>query len=140
MAREINLVPDIKNEMIKALKMRNFIFFISFIIAVASVGLTLVVGTIMGGQQLALSGKQTTLDKLSKKLNSYGDLSEFLTFQGQIDNIEGLIDDKKVLSRTFNVLSALLPTGADTITISELNVRFGDNTSLLLLCNISLTT
>lgn len=129
MAREINLVPDIKNEMIKALKMRNFIFFISFIIAVASVGLTLVVGTIMGGQQLALSGKQTTLDKLSKKLNSYGDLSEFLTFQGQIDNIEGLIDDKKVLSRTFNVLSALLPTGADTITISELNVRFGDNTS-----------
>ena len=31
MAREINLVPDIKDEMIKTLKMRNLIFFICII-------------------------------------------------------------------------------------------------------------
>ena len=31
MAREINLVPDIKNDMIKALKLRNLIFFISIV-------------------------------------------------------------------------------------------------------------
>ena len=28
MAREINLVPDVKEEMIKALKLRNFILFL----------------------------------------------------------------------------------------------------------------
>lgn len=31
-----------------------------------------------------------------------------------------------MLSRTFNILSALIPTGADTITISELNVNLAD--------------
>ena len=34
MAREINLVPDVKGEMIKALKLRNFIFFLCIVIIV----------------------------------------------------------------------------------------------------------
>ena len=36
MAREINLVPDVKGEMIKALKLRNFIFFLCIIVVAAS--------------------------------------------------------------------------------------------------------
>ncbi len=126
MAREINLVPDIKGEMIKTLKLRNFIFFLCIVVAAASVGVTAIFGLIMGGQQLALDSKKTTLDNLSRKLNSYSDLSEFLTIKDQVGNISTLTSNKKVLSRTFNVLSALLPTGADTITVSELNVNLSD--------------
>ena len=40
MAREINLVPDIKGEMIKTLKLRNFIFFLCIVVASASVAVT----------------------------------------------------------------------------------------------------
>lgn len=126
MAREINLVPDIKGEMIKTLKLRNFIFFLCIVVAAASIGITAIFGLIMGGQQLALDSKKTTLDNLSRKLNSYSDLSEFLTIKDQVGNISTLTSNKKVLSRTFNVLSALLPTGADTITVSELNVSLSD--------------
>lgn len=123
MAREINLVPDVKGEMIKALKMRNFIFFLSIVVAAASVGVTLLVGLFMGGQQLALTSKQTTIDNLSDKLNSYSDLDDFLTIKDQLGNIATLTNNKKVLSRTFNILSTLIPTGADTITISALSVN-----------------
>ena len=122
MAHEINLVPDIKDEMIKTLKLRNFIFFLCIVVAASSVAVTFIVGLIMGGQQLALTSKQNTLDNLSAKLNSYSDLSDFLTFKDQLGNISTLTSNRKVFSRTFNILSALLPTGADTITISELNV------------------
>ena len=127
MAREINLVPDIKNEMIKTLKLRNFIFFLCIVVASASVGVTLIAGLIMGGQQLALTNKQTTLGNLSAKLKSYSDLDDFLTFKDQLGNISTLTSNKQVLSRTFDILSALLPTGADTITISELNVNLANN-------------
>lgn len=123
MAREINLVPDVKGEMIKALKMRNFIFFLSIVVAAASVGVTLLVGLFMGGQQLALTSKQTTINNLSDKLNSYSDLDDFLTIKDQLGNIATLTNNKKVLSRTFNILSTLIPTGADTITISALSVN-----------------
>ena len=123
MAREINLVPDIKNEMLKTLKLRNFIFFLCIIVGISSAALTAIVGLIMGGQQLAISGKENTIKLLSEKVNSYSDLSDFLTIRSQLSDISTLTSNKKVLSRTFNILSALLPKGADTITISELNVN-----------------
>ncbi|MBQ3452789.1 hypothetical protein IJG28_01110 [Candidatus Saccharibacteria bacterium] len=126
MAHEINLVPDIKEEMIKTLKLRNFIFFLCIVVAAASVGITAVVGIIMGGQQIAISSKQATIENLSTKLKSYSDLNDFLTIKGQLTNISSLTNNKQVLSRTFNILSAMLPTGADTITISELNVDLQD--------------
>ncbi len=126
MAREINLVPDIKDEMIKTLKLRNFIFFLCIAVAAISVGATVLIGLVMGGQQIAIDNKKGTIDNLSSKLNSYTDLNDFLTIKSQLDDISTLTDNKKVLSRTFNILSALIPTGADTITISELNVNLAE--------------
>ena len=122
MAREINLVPDIKNEMIKTLKLRNLIFFLCIIVAAVSVGITLILGIIAGSQQLAIDNKKATIDNLSLKLNSYSDLNDFLTIKDQLSNLSITTGNKKILSRTFNVLTALIPTGADTITISELNI------------------
>ena len=127
MAREINLVPDIKSEMLKTLKLRNFIFFLCIVVAATSIGVTTVFGLIMGGQQLALDSKKTTLDSLSSKLKSYSDLNDFLTIKDQVNDIATLTSNKKSLSRTFNILSALIPTGADTITISELVVNLANN-------------
>ena len=130
-SREINLVPDVKEEMIRALKMRNFIFFLCIVIASASVAVTLVFASIAGGQQAIVDGKKTTLTALSKKVNDYSDLSDFLTIKDQLSNIELITENKTLLSRTFSILSALLPKGADTITISELTVNLaGDNPTL----------
>lgn len=128
---EINLVPSIKNEMIKTLKLRNFIFFLCIVVAIASVGVTAIVGLTAGGQQLAIDSKKTTLTNLSDKLNSYSDLDDFLTIKDQLDDISTLTSNKQVLSRTFNILSALLPTGADSITISELNVNLSEESPAL---------
>ena len=122
MAHEINLVPDIKNEMIKAIKLRNYIFFGCIVIAIASIAVTIIFGLIMGGQRLAIESKRSAIDDLSAKINSYTDLNDFLTIKNQVSSIDDLSNNKKVLSRTFNILSALLPTGADTIRVSELSV------------------
>lgn len=130
---EINLVPDIKGEMIKTLKLRNYIFFLCIVVVVASVGLTTIFGVIAGGQQLAINSKQQTISKLSEKLNSYSDLNDFLTIKDQLGNISTLSENKNVVSRTFNILSAMLPKGADTITVSELGVNLSEEQPTLTL-------
>ncbi|MBR0465775.1 hypothetical protein IJJ02_03280 [Candidatus Saccharibacteria bacterium] len=133
MAHEINLVPDIKNEMIKTLKLRNYIFFACIVIAASSIILTLIFGLIMGGQRIAVENKKSTIETLSAKLSSYTDLNDFLTIKDQLGDIDNLTKNKTVFSRTFNILSALLPTGADTITVSELSVDLtGDQPSFSL--------
>ena len=127
MAHEINLVPDIKNEMIKAIKLRNYIFFGCIVVAIASVAMTILFGLIMGGQRIAIEGKRTAIADLSEKLNSYTDLNDFLTIKNQVGSIDELSGNKKVLSRTFNILSALIPTGDDKITVSKLNVNLTED-------------
>ena len=123
MALEINLVPDIKNEMIRTLKLRNFILFLSIIVASASVAIVFIFGVIVGGQQIAINNKKGLLETFSSKLNSYSDLNEFLTIKDQVDNITAITENKTVASRTFNILLALIPTDSpDSIEISELTV------------------
>ena len=120
--KEINLVPDIKNDFIKTLKFRNLVFFLSIIIASGSVIVTLIFLTIAGGQQGFINAKQNTIDSLQKKISDYSDLSDFLTIRDQLSNIATITENKVMMSRTFNILSAIIPTGDDYISISELSV------------------
>lgn len=122
MAREINLVPDIKGEMIKALKIRNLTFFVCIMVALASIVTIVVFAVITGSQRTVVEGKKGTLEALSSKIINYNDLSKYLTVKDQLGNIATISNNKKLLSRSFGVLSALLPTSGDTITISELNI------------------
>lgn len=133
MAREINLVPDVKEEMIKALKLRNLILFICIAVSIASVVVTLIFGLIMGGQKLARDSKKQAIEDLSSKLNSYNELNQTLTIKNQVENIDTLSGDKRIFTRTFNLLSAIIPTGADTIRISELNINLSEEQPTLTL-------
>ena len=128
---EINLVPDVKNEMIRTLKLRNFVFFLSIVVASVGLGATAIFASIAGGQQAIVDGKKNTVDALSKKINSYSDLSDFLTIKDQLGNIATISENKKLLSRMFGTLSSLLPTNGDTITISELNVNLEEEAPVI---------
>ena len=121
--KEINLVPDIKNDFIKTLKFRNLVFFICIVVAISSTVVMLIFLSIAGGQQSFINAKQNTIDALQKKIEEYSDLSDFLTIRDQLTNIATITENKTMMSRTFNILSAMIPTGADYINISELTVN-----------------
>lgn len=122
MAREINLVPDIKDEFIKALKFRNLVFFICIVVASGSLIAILVFISISGGQQGIITAKKNTVDALYQKITDYRDLNDFLTIKDQLGNITAITENKTMASRTFGILSAIIPTGADYINISELSI------------------
>ncbi len=128
MSYEINLVPDVKVEMIKALKLRNLIFFICFVTTCVAVGLMLIFGLVVGGQELALNGKKDLLSQMSLRIHDYDDLSDFLTLQNQVEKLNDAADQKNLLSRTFNMLLSLQPTNGDVVEISDLTVNLDDST------------
>lgn len=121
--KEINLVPDIKNDFIKTLKFRNLVFFICIVVAISSTVVILIFLSIAGGQQSFITAKQNTIESLQKKIEEYSDLSDFLTIRDQLSNIAEITNNKVMMSRTFNILSAMIPTGDDYINISELTVN-----------------
>lgn len=129
---EINLVPDVKMKMIRLQKIRNLVFFVCIVIVSTVFGLTLVLGGIKGAQDIAMGGQDSKLKLMSEKILNYGELSEFLTIQDQLDKLNKIDENKKVLSRVFMVLSGILPSNdskqtQDSISLSDLNVDLANS-------------
>ena len=119
---EINLVPDIKIKMLKALKLRNLVFFICIIVAAASIGVAAISGAVAGAQRIAMNAKNDRIEAMSAKLKEYSNLGEFLTIQDQLGNISTINENRNVLSRVFNVLDAMVPRSGDKVEISQLTI------------------
>ena len=54
---EINLVPEVKMQMIKAQKMRNLVLFICIVVSSVAVGAVVVLFGIKSGQDIAISSQ-----------------------------------------------------------------------------------
>ena len=126
---EVNLLPEVKLEMIRTQKVRNLVLFGTIVVASVSVGIVAILGAVKGGQDIALTSQDNQLKSLSAKITSDTQLRDILTIQKQLNKISEIEGNKKVLSRVFSLLSVLLPTGEDEIKISELNVDL-DSTTL----------
>lgn len=125
---EINLVPEIKRQMIKAMRFRNIMLFVCIILASVAGATVMIMGGIWESQNISMSTQDNRLKMMSDKLKSYDSLSEFLTIQTQLNDLDEISNNKKVLSRVFPIVSTILPDGPDTIEISELSVDLSTNT------------
>lgn len=119
---EVNLVPDVKIQMIKAQKMRNLVLFICIVVAAVSVGVVVVLFGIKSGQDIAMANQDSRLEKMSVKMNDYAEIEDLVTIQRQLEKISELSGDKPVLSRVFGAMAVVLPQGDDVVQLSELRV------------------
>ena len=125
---EINLVPDIKADLIKQQKMRNLVFFVCIAISIVSVSVAVILGSVKGAQDITMVGQDSHLTNLSAKILSYEELPEFLTVQNQLHGISEIEKNQKVLSRAIIFLNALIPPGKDTVEVSELAIDLREGT------------
>lgn len=124
---EINLVPEIKYQMLKSMRFRKVSSFVCAIVA-GVVGITTAVfGIIVLSQNNTLSEQDVKLDKMAGKIEEFSSMDDFLTLQSQLNAIQTVNDNKQVLSRIFGVLSMLRPQGADVLTLSKVSINMEDN-------------
>lgn len=119
---EINLVPEVKLQMIKAQKMRNLVLFICIVVSAVSVGVVAVLFSIKSGQDIAMTVQDNRLNKMSVKLAEYDELGNLVAIQSQLEKMGELGEAKTVPSRVFGALGAMVPTGGDVVKFSELRI------------------
>ena len=66
---EISLVPDIKGEMIKAQKVRNWVLFGCIVVSAVAIGVVAILMGVKGGQDIAMNVQEDRINKMSEKLN-----------------------------------------------------------------------
>lgn len=139
---EISLVPDVKAELLRKLRIRNLVIFICVIVVAACGGVILLLLSITGGQGIALNAKDKEIacrsDGVVKggtcNTKDYGtavmnfrNAEELLTIQNQMNSLSILNDNKLKFSRVFGILDVILPTGENEVKISQLSTDINNN-------------
>src|ERR1044072_6732800 len=107
---EINLVPDVKQELIKAQRVRASVVSISILVGMAAVGVVVVLAIWVFAVQTARSViTDNTIKSESDKLSKVADVSNTLTIQNQLSKLTAMHDEKSIDSRIFDILTTITP-------------------------------
>ena len=120
---EINLIPDVKQELLTAQRIRSRVIMVSIIIGVISVAVVvLLLIYVFTIQTVRGSLADKAIQQGSSQLSGVSDLSKTLTIQNQLTKISALNNSKKIDSRIFDVLNAIIPPAPNTVSISNLAI------------------
>lgn len=120
---EINLVPDVKQELIHARMVRSAVISGAIIAIIAAAALVVVLAIyVFGVQTVRGAVADAAIKDGSAKLAKVDDLSKILTIQNQLTKMSALNDDKKIDSRVFDLLQAIIPPSPNEVQVSSLVV------------------
>ncbi|MBC7943586.1 hypothetical protein H7X68_03765 [Candidatus Saccharibacteria bacterium] len=118
---EINLIPAVKQELIKVQRVRATVISIAILIGLASIAIvTLLALYVFAVQTVRVVVADDAIKKGGEQLASVEDLSKTLTIQNQLTKISTMHDEKKINSRIFDVLLAIIPPAPNDVQLSDL--------------------
>ena len=120
---EINLLPNVKRELLKTRVMRNRVISISFLVGGASIAAVVVLALILGSQIAAEAVQSGVIKDRNDKLMAVEDLNKVVTIQHQLTKINEQHSRKKINSRIFDVVTAVNPVAPNNVSFSDIKVN-----------------
>ena len=119
---QLNLLPDVKLQYIKARQRKRMVISVSAISSAAFLAIFLILFVyVRFAQPNHIDNVNKDIVNATSELKAKADLNKILTIQNQLKSLPGLHDDKTVTSRLFDYLTQLTPKQA---TISEVELDF----------------
>lgn len=122
---QLNLLPDVKLEFMKAQRMRRLVLLAAIVITAAAIAVLVVLLVMSGLQKRHLSNLNDDIKDEISSLTKEKDISKVLTIQNQLDTLAGLHASKPAANRVFGYLNQTTPT---TVDITDLSVKFTEKT------------
>jgi hypothetical protein len=125
---ELNLLPDIKLEYIKAQRSRRVVISLSVLVMAAAVALLVLLLAANALQKKHISDLSDDISSTSKKLKQQPQIDRILTVQNQLNSLTGMHESKPASSRLFGYLNQVTP---DKVAISNLTVDFAEKSMII---------
>lgn len=119
---EINLIPDVKREFLKARTTRNAVVSLSTLIGIIALGLVVILGLAFGGQAAWGHSRDQAIKQEADKLMSIEDINKTVTIQQQLASIDQHHETKLVHSRLFDVIRVINPPAPNDVKIATLKL------------------
>lgn len=127
----INLLPDVKKDLLRVRRERNLVVSVSVLAVGASVAILVILGGWLGALAIAKNAHESAIDKSEStitKAKEDDELDKYLTIQNQLSQIDGLKDSQNVYSRLMDYLTQLNPAYPNNAALSTvtLDTESGD--------------
>jgi Tfp pilus assembly protein PilN len=123
---QFNLLPDIKQQYLKAQRQKHLVVFVSTVVIIVALSVFIILLLVVGvWQKKSMSDLNGDIKKYNNQLSSTKDLDKILTVQNQLKSLSPLHDKKPAASRLFDYLGQVTPTKAS---ISKFDINYEDNT------------
>ncbi len=120
---EINLIPDVKQELLKAQRVRAGVISMAIFVGIAAIGVVVVLALWVFAVQTARGAiSDGTIKDQSQKLSSVEDVSNTLTIQNQLSKLQEMHNTKSIDSRVFDVLTTINPPAPNDVSITNLSL------------------
>lgn len=126
---EINLVPDVKQELIKAQRVRASVISIAILASFVAAGIVVLLAIWVFGVQTARSViLDNTIQTESETLANVEDVNNTLTIQNQLSKISEMHNNKTITSRMFDILTTINPSAPNNVAITNLSLDLENST------------
>lgn len=122
----LNLLPDVKKDLLRVRRERNLVVSISVVVVGASIGVLLLLsgtlGVLIGAKALmenSIKNDEQTIKQAQKKKQ----LDKYITIQNQLKQIGKLKSDQQVYSRLMDYLTQLNPAAPNNVQISSVKIE-----------------
>lgn len=122
---QLNLLPDVKMEYIKAQRTRGLVLSSAVIIALGSIALLVLLFVVGGLQKKHINDLSKDIKADTAMLQKKPEINKILTVQNQLQSLTALHEQKPAVSNLFSYLNQVTPTQVD---ITNFNVDFTANT------------
>jgi Tfp pilus assembly protein PilN len=122
---QLNLLPDVKLEYIKAQQTRRLAMAVSFIVTAAAIAILVLMLSVESFQKHTLGNLNKDVASGTSKLQGEPQINSVLTVQTQLQSINNLYASEPAASRLFDYLNELTPT---PVTIGNLAVDYNAHT------------
>ncbi len=120
---EINLVPDIKQELIRAKRIQALVISGAIFVGIGAIAIVVLMAIYLFGVQAVQSHlADNAIASKSKQLAAVPGLADMLTIQNQLTQLNQLQDEKNIDSRFFDLLKAINPAAPNQVTFSSARI------------------
>lgn len=124
---QLNLLPDLKKEFIKAQKNKGLVITASIFVTLGALGLSaLFFVYVTFAQQLQISLVTQDIERKAGELSAISDIDKYLTIQNQLESIGQLHNDKGAYSRLFEFFGVLNPSPPNNINLTAAQLVTSD--------------
>lgn len=126
---EINLVPDVKQELIKAQRVRASVISMAILVGIVAVGVVVLLTLWVFAVQTARGViSDNTIQSESAKLAGVEDVDNTLTIQNQLSKLSEMHNSKSIDSRLFDILTTINPPAPNNVSITNVSLDSSSTT------------